>query len=124
LAHLRNTGRKAEYYDLIVTGDLGQVGKDVLLSLAAKEGLSIGGKLADCGCLVFDNLKQDVHAGGSGCGCSAITLCGYLLNQLNEGKLKRILFCGTGALLSPTSTQQGLPIPGVCHAVSIVTGRD
>ena len=83
------------------------------------ENLSIGGKLADCGTLVFDILKQDVHSGGSGCGCSAITLCGYLLDQLNAGKLKRILFCGTGALLSPTSTQQGLPIPGVCHAVCI-----
>ena len=74
--------------------------------------------------MVFDNTTQDVHAGGSGCGCSAITLCGDLLNRLRDGKLKRILFCGTGALLSPTSTQQGLPIPGVCHAVSIITGRD
>ena len=96
----------------------------LMLNLARQDGLSLGGKLTDCGNLVFDNTKQDVHAGGSGCGCSAITLCGYLLNQLNDGKLKRILFCGTGALLSPTSTQQGLPVPGVCHAVSIITGRD
>ena len=110
-------------YDLIVTGDLGQLGKDILLTLAQKDGLEIGGKLADCGTLVFDTLKQDVHSGGSGCGCSAITLCGYLLNKLNTGKLKRILFCGTGALLSPTSSQQGLPIPGVCHAVSIQGGK-
>jgi stage V sporulation protein AD len=73
--------------------------------------------------MVFDLAKQDVHSGGSGCGCSAITLCGELLNKLDSGKLKRILFCGTGALLSPTSTQQGLPIPGVCHAVSIISGR-
>ena len=108
-----------EDFDLIVTGDLGQLGKEVLLNLAQIEGLSLGGKLADCGCLVFDNLKQDVHAGGSGCGCSAITLCGELLHKLNKGKLKKILFCGTGALLSPTSTQQNLPIPGVCHAVCI-----
>ena len=121
-AHFEDLKVSAEDYDLIVTGDLGQVGKDVLLSLAAKEGLSIGGKLADCGCLVFDNLKQDVHAGGSGCGCSAITLCGELLNKLHTGKLKNILFCGTGALLSPTSTQQNLPIPGVCHAVAISGG--
>ena len=121
-AHFEDLKVTAEDYDLIVTGDLGQVGKDVLLSLAAKEGLSIGGKLADCGCLVFDNLKQDVHAGGSGCGCSAITLCGELLNKLHTGKLKNILFCGTGALLSPTSTQQNLPIPGVCHAVAISGG--
>ncbi len=123
-AHFRDMNRSADDFDLIVTGDLGQLGKDVLLALAQKEGLSLGGKLADCGTLVFDNLKQDVHAGGSGCGCSAITLCGDLLNKLNTGKLKRILFCGTGALLSPTSTQQGLPIPGVCHAVSITGGTN
>lgn len=111
-----------EDFDLIITGDLGQHGKEVLLSLAQREGLNLGGKLTDCGTLVFDNTKQDVHSGGSGCGCSAITLCGYLLDKLKSGKMKRILFCGTGALLSPTSTQQGLPIPGVCHAVSILGG--
>jgi stage V sporulation protein AD len=83
----------------------------------------MGGKLTDCGCLIFDRDSQDVHSGGSGCGCSAITLCSDLLDRLNTGKLNRILFCGTGALLSPTSTQQGLPIPGVCHAVSIISGR-
>lgn len=102
--------------------DLGQLGKEMLLELARRDGVSLGGKLTDCGTMVFDNDKQDVHAGGSGCGCSAITLCGYLLGQLNGGKLKKILFCGTGALLSPTSTQQGLPIPGVCHAVCIAGG--
>ena len=120
--HLSDLNRTPNDYDLIVTGDLGQLGKEVLLNLALKEHLSLGGKLADCGCMVFDIMKQDVHAGGSGCGCSAITLCGYLLNQLQAGKLKRILFCGTGALLSPTSTQQGLPIPGICHAVCIERG--
>ena len=108
---------------MIVTGDLGQLGKDILLTMAQKEGLEIGGKLTDCGTLVFDTLKQDVHSGGSGCGCSAITLCGYLLSKLKSGKLKSILFCGTGALLSPTSSQQGLPIPGICHAVSIQGGK-
>ena len=123
-AHMQDLIRTPEDFDLIVTGDLGQLGKEVLLELGRRNHLPLGGKLADCGTLVFDNTTQDVHAGGSGCGCSAITLCGYLLNQLNEGKLRRILFCGTGALLSPTSTQQGLPIPGVCHAVSIITGRD
>ena len=121
-AHFADMNVSASDYDLIVTGDLGQVGKEALLSLAQKEGLSLGGKLTDCGCLVFDNLKQDVHSGGSGCGCSAITLCGELLNKLKAGKLKKILFCGTGALLSPTSTQQNLPIPGVCHAITITGG--
>ena len=95
---------------------------ELLMELARRDGVSLGGKLTDCGTLVFDNTKQDVHSGGSGCGCSAITLCGYLLDKLNTGKLKKILFCGTGALLSPTSTQQGLPIPGVCHAVCITGG--
>ena len=111
-------------YDLIVTGDLGQLGKEALLELARRDGIYLGGKLVDCGTMIFDLSSQDVHSGGSGCGCSAITLCGYLLSQLNTGKLKRILFCGTGALLSPTSTQQGLPIPGICHAVSITNGRN
>ena len=123
-AHMKDMNRTPEDFDLIVTGDLGQLGKDLLLELGKREHLYLGGKLVDCGTLVFDLSSQDVHAGGSGCGCSAITLCGHLLDQLKDGKLKRILFCGTGALLSPTSTQQGLPIPGVCHAVSIITGRD
>ena len=122
-AHLDDLGSAPEDYDLIVTGDLGQLGKDMLLELAKSDGLSLGGRLVDCGTLVFDPTTQDVHSGGSGCGCSAITLCGYLLDQLDTGKKKRILFCGTGALLSPTSTQQGLPIPGVAHAVSIIGGN-
>ena len=123
-AHFDDLHTGPEDFSLIVTGDLGQLGKEVLLELAQKDGISLGGKLTDCGTLVFDNTKQDVHAGGSGCGCSAITLCGYLLEQLSSGKLKKILFCGTGALLSPTSTQQGLPIPGICHAVSITGGQN
>ena len=122
-AHFQDFHCDASDFDLIVTGDLGQVGKEALLALARKEGLSLGGKLTDCGTMVFDRERQDVHSGGSGCGCSAITLCSTLLDQLNTGKLKRILFCGTGALLSPTSTQQGLPIPGVCHAVRIIGGN-
>jgi stage V sporulation protein AD len=122
-AHFADMGRSCEDYDLIVTGDLGYHGMAMLLELARRAGLNLGGRLTDCGTLVFDPKTQDVHAGGSGCGCSAITLCGHLLNQLQSKKRKRILFCGTGALLSPTSTQQGLPIPGVCHAVSITGGK-
>ena len=120
--HFEDFGIDADAYDLIVTGDLGHHGKEALLNLARLHGISLGGKLVDCGCLVFDREKQDVHAGGSGCGCSAVVLCSELLKKLNKGKLSKILFCGTGALLSPTSTQQGLPIPGVCHAVSIIGG--
>ena len=123
LAHFEDLNTAPEDFDLIVTGDLGQLGKELLLQLARDQGISLGGKLTDCGTLVFDNTVQDVHSGGSGCGCSAITLCGELLSKLNAGKLKKILFCGTGALLSPTSTQQGLPIAGVCHAVCITGGR-
>ena len=123
-AHLQDLQRTATDFDLIVTGDLGQHGKQMLLELARREGLNLGGKLADCGTMVFDMQTQDVHSGGSGCGCSAITLCSHLLNRMKSGKLKKILFCGTGALLSPTSTQQGLPIPGVCHAVCITGGQD
>ena len=122
-AHFEDFHCGPEDFDLIVTGDLGQLGKEMLLEISRINGISLGGKLTDCGTLVFDNTVQDVHSGGSGCGCSAITLCGELLTKLNTGKLKKILFCGTGALLSPTSTQQGLPIPGVCHAVCITGGR-
>ena len=123
LQHFKDMNTTASDYDLIVTGDLGQIGKDTLIGLARMNEIILGGRLTDCGTMVFDIQKQDVHAGGSGCGCSAITLCGYLLNRINSGKLKKILFCGTGALLSPTSTQQGLPIPGVCHAVVIEKGE-
>ena len=122
-AHLEDMKRTPEDFDLIITGDLGQLGKEILMELARRDGVYLGGRIADCGTLVFDTSVQDVHSGGSGCGCSAITLCGYLLEKLKRGKLKHILFCGTGALLSPTSTQQGLPIPGVCHAVSILGGN-
>ena len=84
-AHFDDMKTAPEDFDLIVTGDLGQLGKELLLELARRDGVSLGGKLTDCGTLVFDNDRQDVHAGGSGCGCSAITLCGYLLGQLNGG---------------------------------------
>ena len=121
-SHFEDFHLTADDYDLIITGDLGQLGKDILITLAQKEGIPLGGKITDCGTMIYDTLKQDVHSGGSGCGCSAVTLCSYFLDKIQSGKLKKILFCGTGALLSPTSSQQGLPIPGVCHAVSIWGG--
>ena len=120
-AHFDDLGAAPEDFDLIVTGDLGKVGKEILLDQFHQIGVRLEDRYTDCGVLVFDLEGQDVHAGGSGCGCSAIVLCGYLLKQLSQGKLHRILFCGTGALLSPTSSQQGESIPGVCHAVSIST---
>ena len=121
-AHFDDLNREPKDYDLIITGDLGKVGKNLLLQLAKSDGISLDRNLDDCGTMIFDTDTQDVHAGGSGCGCSAVTLCGYLLQKLTAGKWNRILFCGTGALLSPTSTQQGLSIPGTCHAVSITKG--
>lgn len=122
-SHFDDLSCASEDFDLIVTGDLGHLGSELLIELFSKEGISVENQLTDCGNLVFDNTKQDVHAGGSGCGCSAITLCSDLLRRLGSKTLQRILFCGTGALLSPTSTQQGLPIPGICHAISITAGR-
>ena len=121
--HLEDTHTTPNDYDLIVTGDLGTIGVEALMQLCREAGISIGGKLTDCGNLIFDPIAQDVHAGGSGCGCSAVVLCSELLGKLHSGKLKKLLFCGTGALLSPTSTQQSLPIPGICHAVCITSGR-
>lgn len=117
--HFSDFKTSPEDYDLIVTGDLGQIGKEILMELCEKNSIPIGGKITDCGCLVYDNITQGVNAGGSGCGCSAITLCGYLLNKIQNKEIKNLLFCGTGALLSPVSTMQGLPIPAVCHAVVI-----
>ena len=98
-SHFEDLKTGPEDYDLIITGDLGQIGKELLLELARRDGISLGGKLTDCGTIVFDNTTQDVHAGGSGCGCSAVTLCAEFLPKLQQGKLKKVLFCGTGALI-------------------------
>lgn len=118
--HFEDLNRTPQDYDLIVTGDLGAIGKEIVLEQCQQRGVNLGDRYDDCGLLLFNRKTQDVHAGGSGCGCSALVLCGYLLEQMRRGALKRLLFCGTGALLSPTSAQQGESIPGVCHAVSIV----
>ena len=122
-AHFDDLHLAPEDYDLIVTGDLGSLGKEILMDLFRKDGVGIGGVYNDCGTMIFDLQKQDVHAGGSGCGCSAVVLCGYLLRQMQQRNIKNLLFCGTGALLSPLTSQQGESIPGVCHAVSIGTER-
>ena len=118
-AHFDDLQLSPSDYDLIVTGDLGSVGKEIILDLFRRDGVGIGGVYNDCGVMIFDLEKQDVHAGGSGCGCGSVVLCGYLLRQMEKKKLRNVLFCGTGALMSPLSTQQGESIPAVCHAVSI-----
>ena len=121
-AHLTDLGRPASYYDMIVTGDLGKLGKEIVKDFLTRDGFDVA-DLDDCGTMIFDLEGQDVHCGGSGCGCSAAVLTGYLLNGMRSGKWKNILFCGTGALLSPTSTQHGESIPAICHAVAISTGK-
>lgn len=121
-AHFQDTGRKPSDYDLIVTGDLGQLGRDIVADWFHRDGMDLK-NLNDCGTLIYDLEGQDVHCGGSGCGCSAVVLAGMLLNGMAGGRWKRILFCGTGALLSPTSSQQGESIPSICHAVTLDIGK-
>lgn len=117
--HIRQSGAKPSDYDLIATGDLGQVGSELLFELLHKEGLDIAPQHNDCGLMIFDREKQDVHAGGSGCGCSASVLCSDILGRMKRGELRRVLFCATGALMSTTSSQQGESIPGIAHAVEL-----
>lgn len=122
-AHFEDTGRGPEYYDLIVTGDLGSLGQEIVTDLFHQDRMDLTRNYEDCGVLLFDAQTQDVHAGGSGCGCSAVVLTGYLLKEMQKGRWRNLLFCGTGALHSPTSTMQGESIPGICHAVAITTEK-
>ena len=122
-AHLEDLGMEPGGYDRIFTGDLGAVGSDLLRDLFARDGTDISPVHRDCGVMMFDRKRQDVHAGGSGCGCSAAILCGHILPELLAGRLRRVLFCATGALLSTVSSQQGQSIPGICCAVAISSGR-
>ncbi len=119
LTHLKDTGRKPSYYDAIITGDLGHIGKEILIDLASSEGYNIKANYNDCGVMIFDKEKQDTHAGGSGCGCCGSVFSGYLFKQMQDKKLKRILLIATGALTNSTSAQQGESIPGIAHAISI-----
>ncbi len=117
--YLQDTGTKPEEYDGIFTGDLGLVGTKLLYQSLEDNGVNIQKVHNDCGLMLYDREGQDVHAGASGCGCSASVLCGHLLKRMEKGKLKNILFCATGALMSPTSQQQGEAIPGVCHVLHL-----
>ena len=121
-AHFQDTGRTPSSYDLIITGDLGTLGSELLLELLRRDGIQLSNH-ADCGALIFDLKKQDVHCGGSGCGCCASVLTGHLLNGMKAGKWNNILFCPTGALHSPTSAFQGESVPGICHAIAISTKK-
>lgn len=115
--HLLDFGLEPAHYDRIITGDLGYVGKDILVDLVLQKGYDIGGNHMDCGIEIFDRETQDTHSGGSGCGCSAVTLAAYILRNMYSGKWKRVLFVPTGALLSTVSFNEGNSVPGIAHAV-------
>lgn len=115
--HLSDFGRKASYYDRIVTGDLGSVGQKILIDLCRQKGVDISKNHEDCGMKMFDATNQNTGSGGSGCACSATVLSAYYLPKLRSGELKRILFVPTGALLSPVSFNEGESVPGIAHGV-------
>lgn len=119
LTHFQDTGRNPSYYDAILTGDLGYIGKDILIELMQTKGYNIKSNYNDCGVMIFDKEKQDTHSGGSGCACCASVFSGYLFQMLQEKKYKKILLIATGALTNSTTVQQGESIPGIAHAVSI-----
>lgn len=120
-AHFSDTGRSPSDYDLILTGDLGQLGWEIVSDFFSRDGIPLS-NYNDCGLLLFHREAQDVHSGGSGCGCSAAVLTTMVLPGLISGQWKRVLFCPTGALLSPVSTMQGESIPGICHAIVLEGG--
>ena len=119
VTHFLDTGRKPSYYDGIFSGDLGHVGKEIAIDIAASNGYNIKSNYNDCGVLIFDKNVQDTHSGGSGCACCATVFSGYLFKQLKERKMKKILLIATGALTNSTTSQQGESIPGIAHAISI-----
>lgn len=119
--HFTDFAGQPEEYDKIITGDLGKVGQRVLIDLLRKKGIDISDQHMDCGLEIYDAASQDTHAGGSGCGCSAVTLSAYILKQLEEGNWKKVLFMPTGALLSKTSFNEGMSVPGIAHGVVIET---
>lgn len=115
---LNDTGSKPQDYDLILTGDLGYTGSELLYQLLEQDHkIKLRGYHRDCGMMIYDLKEQDVNSGGSGCGCSASVLCSHIMKNMEKGKLRRVLFVATGALMSPTSNKQGNPIPGIAHAV-------
>lgn len=114
ISHFKDTGRKPSDYDAIFSGDLGYIGKDILIDLASSKGYNIRSNYNDCGVLIFDKEKQDTHSGGSGCGCIASVFSGYIYQMFQEKKYKKVLLMATGALMNSTSSQQGESIPRNC----------
>lgn len=119
LRYFRYSDRSPDDFDLIVTGDLGFEGGSILCDLLLAEGLDIRSRYNDCGMMIYDRHRQDMHSGGSGCGCSAVVLASYLYPRLEQGELRQLLFLGTGAMMSPASIQQGQAIPAVAHLLRI-----
>ena len=119
----KDTGTRPEDYDRIFTGDLGKVGSMLLLELLQEEGYDLSRNHEDCGLLLYSP-EQDVHAGGSGCGCSASVLCAHILPRLRKGEYKEVLFAATGALMSPTLVQQGESIPGIAHLIHFSSKKE
>ena len=119
VTHFKETGRMPSDYDMILSGDLGSVGKKLAIELVSRAGYDISKNYEDCGCLMFDADKQDVHAGGSGCACSATVFCAYILDKMEKGEINQVLFAPTGAMLSSSSTLQGESIPGISYAAAI-----
>lgn len=117
--HFKDTGRSPKDYDIIATGDLGKIGKEMTTKLLLEYGYDIRENYVDCGDIIFDHEKQNTDSGGSGCGCSAVVTCGYFYKKLMKREIKSLLLVTTGALLSTTSTLQGESIPGIAHAVAI-----
>lgn len=119
ITHFQDTGRKPSDYDAILTGDLGHIGKEILIELAEGKGYNIKNNYEDCGVLIFDKETQDTHSGGSGCACIGTTFSGYFYKRLKDKKINKILLIATGALTNATSSQQGESIPGIAHAVAV-----
>ena len=122
LDYLRETQTKPSDYDMILTGDLGSIGAEIVAELAQNGGVDLHSVYRDCGVMMYDRQKQDMHAGGSGCGCSAAILTGYVIPKLWRGELKNVLFLSTGALMSPTVSMQGETIPGIAHLLHLKGG--
>ena len=117
--YLEDTKTSPEDYDMIITGDLGEVGSKSLYDLLERDGINIRKQHNDCGLMIFERSNQDVHAGGSGCGCAASVLCSKIMDDFQNGLVQNILFMATGALMSPTSSGQGANIPSIAHLVNL-----
>ena len=119
LTHFHDTGRNPSYYDAIISGDLGHIGKEIAIEIMQSHGYNIKSNYNDCGVMIFDKSSQDTHSGGSGCACCASVFSGYWFKQLKTKKVKKLLLIATGALMNSTTSQQGESIPGIAHAISI-----